>query len=70
MTGGQVFVFEFKMVEQAEGTEAALAAALKQMRERGYADKYRDRQEPVHLIAVVCGREARNVLDMRVEPVE
>ena len=70
MTRGQVFVFEFKMVEQAEETEAALAAALKQMRERGYADKYRDRQEPVHLIAVVCGREARNVLDMQVETAE
>ena len=69
MTGGQVFVFEFKMVEQVEETEAALAAALKQMRERGYADKYRDRQEPVHLIAVVCSRDARNLLDMRVEPV-
>ena len=69
MTGGQVFVFEFKMVEQAEGTEAALAAALKQMRERGYANKYRDRQEPVHLMAVVCGRDARNLLDMRVESV-
>ena len=70
MTGGQVFVFEFKMVEQVEETEAALAAALKQMRERGYADKYRDRQEPVHLIAVVCGREARNLLDMRVESMD
>ena len=69
MTGGQVFVFEFKMVEQAEGTEAALATALKQMRERGYANKYRDRQEPVHLVAVVCGRDARNLLDMRVESV-
>ena len=70
MTGGQVFVFEFKMVEQAEETEAMLATALKQMRERGYADKYRDRQEPVHLMAVVCGRDARNLLDMRVESVE
>ena len=70
MTGGQVFVFEFKMVEQVEDTEAMLEAALKQMRERGYANKYRDRQEPVHLIAVVCSRDARNVLDMRVESMD
>ena len=70
MTGGQVFVFEFKMVEQVEETEAMLAMALKQMQERGYADKYRDRQEPVHLVAVVCGRDARNLLDMRVETLE
>ena len=45
-----------------------LEAALAQMRERGYADKYRDRQEPVHLIAVVCNRDARNLLDIRAEP--
>jgi len=66
-TGGQVFVLEFKMAEDADATEAALEAAFTQMRARGYADRYRDRQEPVHLIAVACGREARNLLEVRVE---
>ena len=70
LTGGQVFVFEFKMVEKAEETEAGLEAALAQMRDRGYAEKHRDRKEPVHLIAVACGREARNLLDIRVELVK
>ncbi|MCY4300547.1 MAG: AAA family ATPase, partial [Aestuariivita sp.] len=68
LTGGQVFLFEFKMVETADGTEAALDAALAQIRNRGYAEKYRDRKEPVHLVAIACGRDTRNLLDIRVKP--
>ena len=66
LTGGQVFVLEFKM---AEGdTDAALDAAISQMRERGYAEKYLDRGEPIHLVGVACGREARNLVAVRSEP--
>ena len=54
--GGQVYLFEFKVVEQAgEG------AALAQLRERDYAAKYRGRGEPIHLIGVEFSRETRNV---------
>ncbi len=66
--GGQVFVVEFKMAEGEGDREAALDAALAQMRERGYAEKYRAEGTPVHLIGVACGREARNLLDLRAEP--
>ncbi|MCY4301542.1 MAG: AAA family ATPase [Aestuariivita sp.] len=69
LTGGQVFLFEFKMVETADGTEAALDAAITQIRDRGYAEKYRDRKDPIHWIAIACGRDTRNLLDIRVEPV-
>jgi len=68
LTGGQVFLFEFKMVETADMTEAALDAALSQIRGRGYAEKYRDRSEPIHWIAIACGRDTRTLLDIRVEP--
>ncbi|MET3605153.1 hypothetical protein ABIC99_002979 [Sphaerotilus sulfidivorans] len=34
----------------------AVAVALRQIRARGYADKYRDRGEPSHLIGVEFGR--------------
>ncbi len=68
LTGGQVFVLEFKMADGAGDAEAALDAAIGQMQERGYAEKYRDRGEPVHLIGVACGREARNLLEIRAEP--
>ncbi len=64
--GDEVFVIEFKMAEGADDAEAALAAAFAQMRDRGYADRYRG--QPVHLIAVACGREARNLLEVRAEP--
>ena len=66
--GGQVFVLEFKMAEGDDDGAAALDAALAQMRGRGYAEKYRDHDGPVHLIGVACGREARNLLDIRAEP--
>ena len=53
---GRVYLFEFKVVELApEG------AALAQLKERGYAQKYRGRGEPVHLIGVEFSRETRNV---------
>ena len=53
---GNVYLFEFKVVEQAgEG------AALAQLRERGYADKYRASGEPIHLIGVEFSKDTRNV---------
>ena len=52
-----VYLFEFKVVELAgEGT------AMAQLRQKGYADKYRDRCEPIHLIAVEFSRETRNIV--------
>ena len=68
LTGGQVFVLEFKMADGEGDADAALDAALAQMRARGYAEQYRDRGEPVHLLGVACGREARNFLEIRAEP--
>ena len=68
LTGGQVFVLEFKMADGEGDAEAALDAAIGQMRERGYAEKYRDRGEPIQLIGVACGREARTLLEIRAEP--
>jgi len=67
LTGEQVFVLEFKMAETADGTEAALEAALTQIRDRGYAAKYRDRKGPIHQIAIACCRSDRTMLDIRVE---
>ena len=53
---GHVYLFEFKVVELApEG------AALAQLKERGYAQKYRGRGEPVHLVGVEFSRQTRNV---------
>ena len=55
-TGGQVYLFEFKMTEQAgEG------AALAQLQARDYAAKYRSRGEPIHLVGVEFSRQTRNV---------
>ena len=52
-----VYLFEFKVVESApEGT------ALAQLRERGYADKYRASGRPIHLIGVEFSKEMRNLV--------
>ncbi len=67
-TGGSVFVLEFKVVDGDSGAEAALDAAMAQMRNRGYADRYTGAGKSVHLLAVVCGRQERNILQIRAEP--
>ena len=59
---GQVYLFEFKVVERGrEGT------ALAQLKARGYADKYRSLGLPVHLIGVEFSREERNIVAFSVE---
>ena len=60
---GNVYLFEFKVVEMAGG-----GAAMAQLKERGYADKYRDTGEPIHLVAVEFSRDTRNVVGFEVEP--
>ncbi len=55
-TGGHVYLFEFKVVEQA-----GAGAALAQLRERGYAAKYRGRNETIHLIGVEFSRKTRTL---------
>ncbi len=64
---GQVFVLEFKMVKDKTEAEQGLDSAIKQIREKGYAEKYRGRGELVHLIGMVFGRKKRNLLEIRVE---
>ena len=51
-----MYVFEFKMVDREPQ-----GLALRQIRERGYADKYRDLGWPIHLIGVEFSREGRNI---------
>jgi len=59
---GQVYLFEFKVVEFApEGR------ALEQIKARGYAERYRASGEPIHLIGVEFSRERRSVVGFEVE---
>ena len=58
-----VYLFELKVVEMAgEG------AAMAQLKERRYAEKYRGTGEPIHLVAVEFSRDSRNVVAFEVEP--
>ena len=59
---GNVYLFELKVV----GT-AGPGAAMAQLKERRYADKYRAFGEPIHLIAVEFDKDARNVVTFEVE---
>ena len=61
---GSVYLFEFKV---ADGKRDG--RALAQIRERGYADKYRRPGVPVHLIGVEFGREERNIVGFAFETV-
>ncbi len=60
--GGRVFLFEVKVVKEPTG------AAMKQLRERDYAAKYRGRGEPIHLIGVEFSRETRNLIAFETAP--
>ncbi|MCZ0942016.1 MAG: PD-(D/E)XK nuclease domain-containing protein, partial [Gammaproteobacteria bacterium] len=63
-----VFVFEFKMAEGGEGGKDAAQQAIEQMQQKGYAEKYRDRGEPIHLVGVAFSREDRNLAAVKVVP--
>lgn len=65
--GGQIFVFEFKMIENKTKTAEALDSAIARIRERDYAGKYCDRGQPIYLVGMVFGREERNLLEVRAE---
>jgi hypothetical protein len=62
---GQVYLFEFKVVEKK--AENGQNTALRQIKEKRYADKYRDRNQPIYLIGIEFGKEERNVLDFQWE---
>ena len=59
---GNVYLFEFKVVELAsEG------GAMAQLKAKGYADKYRHLRQPIHLIGVEFSKASRNILALDVE---
>ena len=61
---GNVYLFEFKIVERA-----AEGAALHQLQARDYAAKYRGRGEAIYLVGVEFSQETRNVAAFEVERV-
>ena len=62
---GQIYLFEFKLVE-----EKAEGKALAQIKEKKYADKYRALSQPIHLIGVEFSKKERNVAGFAVERLE
>ena len=62
--GGQVFLFEFKVVEQA-----GAGKALAQLKARGYAAKHAGSGKPVHLVGIEFSSEERALVDFKTETV-
>jgi len=60
--GAHIYIFEFKVVELlAEGR------ALQQIKDKGYADKYRTQGARIHMIGVEFSSKKRNVVRFEVE---
>ena len=59
---GHVYLFEFKVVELSSA-----GAAMAQLQERRYADKYRALGQPIHLIGVEFSKDERNISAFDVE---
>lgn len=57
------YIFEFKVVEDAEGT----GTALQQIKDRKYADKYVEKSENIYLIGVEFSKNDRNIARYEVE---
>ncbi len=62
LSPGCVHLYEFKVVGPGQEGQA-----LAQMRERGYADKYRHLGVPIRLIGMEFGREERNIVGFEFE---
>ena len=62
LCAGAVWLFEFKVVELVPQ-----GRALQQLQDRRYADKYRDRGEPIHLIGVEFSLTDRNIVGFEVQ---
>ena len=65
---GGVYLFEFKVVENQPRDGSAQSTAMAQLRERGYADKYRGSGRAIHLIAVDLSKETRNLAAFEAAP--
>ena len=61
---GQVFLFEFKVVELSPQ-----GRALQQIKTMHYADKYQGRGEPIHLVGVEFSKASRNIVGFEVETI-
>lgn len=59
-----VWLFEFKIVDDEPD-----GSALRQIKDRGYADKYRGDGRPVHLVGVEFSKARRNVVALDAETV-
>ena len=59
---GSVYLFEFKLLK-----DAPQGKALSQIKDRGYADKYRQPGRPIHLIGVEFSQAERNIAAFEVE---
>ena len=59
-----IYLFEFKVVELASA-----GAAMAQLQERRYADKYRALEQPICLIGVEFSKDERNIVAFDVESV-
>jgi hypothetical protein len=62
---GQVLLFEFKVAELTPK-----GRALQQIKDKGYADKYRARGEPIHLIGVEFSKASRNIVGFEIETLQ
>jgi hypothetical protein len=62
---GQIYLFEFKVVE-----DASEGKALQQIKDKKYADKYRALNQPIYLIGIEFSKKARNVVGFEVESLD
>lgn len=58
----KIVIIEFKLLKNGDAT-----SALKQIKDKKYADKYQASGMPIHLMGVSFDNESRNIHDFIVE---
>ena len=62
ITQEKVYIIEFKVMEESPG-----GAALQQIKERKYYEKYIEKYKEIYLIGIEFSKEKRNIVNCEVE---
>ena len=60
-----IYLFEFKLLRDGQAGQAG--SALAQIKDKGYAEKYRHLRQPIHLIGVEFSQAQRNIANFEVK---
>ncbi len=69
-----IYLIEFKVALNKQQAETQKIKAIEQIKEKGYADKFKaqqtERKKPIVQMGIVFGKEERNIIDFVIEVID